>query len=433
MIARLKIELADRLRYSTAAQRANGLVRLAQAKVTASQSDRLHLLGDAYRILVGAGKPQWVEPSVRQYVEDPGKASLWRDQRIGWSRYKIDVNNPVVTKGIVLKAPVSERERGVMLLSFEYNWPPLVLTRHRDELLGRYTIICSVSWSPTHFQTYWSLAHLPGANVQFMIANRADVATFQRLRTGTGVIPLHGCDWINPEDYQPRPRDQREIDILMIANWATFKRHWVLFKALRRIDRKLRIVLVGQPESGRTLDDVAREAELYGVRDRVKFVNSLPIDEVTALQCNSRVQLVLSRREGYCNCVAESFFADTPVGLVKGTHMGPAAYINDATGMFLDERHFAADLCRLLDTADQFHARDWAMRNISCYESTKRMNALLKEQALARGDAWTQDIAVLGWRPDPRYVRAEDARRLAPIYRQLAEHHGLIFKSHSPQ
>jgi glycosyltransferase involved in cell wall biosynthesis len=417
------------VRYSRIVAILLGLGQLARAMISRPLKKRLEKMGDSYRVMVSAHMPQLVEPLLRRFVEDPQRAQIWREQRIGWERYNIDVNNPIVTKGLVLKAPGNNGEKGVLLLSFEYNWPPLLLTRNTGELLRRFTVICSPSWSPTHFQTYWSLAHLPDADIFFMIANQSDLKTFRRMRTGTGVLPLLGCDWINPDDYQPRPHSTREIDILMIANWAPFKRHWVLFRALREIKKNLRIVLVGQPEAGRTLEHVAAEAEWFGVRDRIEFHNSLNMDQVTAMQCNSRVQLVLSRREGYCNCVAESFFADTPVGLVKDAHMGPAVYMNSLTGVFLDERHFARDLTALLDRSDTFRAREWAMTHIRCHDSIKTMNNLLREHALAKGQPWTRDACVFGWRPDPRYIRPEDRQSLLPAYQELKERYGLVFRT----
>ncbi len=426
-IKKMRICATDRLRYSGLVQNITGSVKALRAQFIKDPSERLDRLADAYRMLLAAGDPGKVESLLRPYVESPEKASIWRDEHIGWKKFEKTSRSPAIGKGLILKEAISPKEKGVILVSFEYNLPPLLRAHGSAALLRDYTIVCAPSWSPTHFQAYWTMAHIPGGDVFFMISNQADIGWFQRLNSGTHVLPLFISSWVDPEPFKPLPRKDRPIDILMVANWAPFKRHWVLFKALQNMRRDLRVVLVGQPETGRTKEHILAEAKLFGVQDRIEIRERLPITEVNALQCSSKITLVLSKREGSCVVVAESMFADTPVGLVEGAHIGSAAFINDQTGMFLNESRMSSDLSRFLERAQDFRPRAWALQNISCFESAKRLNASLREHALKNGQQWTVDAAPFCCRPDPVYARLEDEQRLRAIYPQVRDRYGLVF------
>lgn len=422
---RARLELRDRLRHAASLQRLAGFIRLGRAAFARSQPARLNFLADAYRLLLATGRPDAAENRLRPFVEDPQQAGVWREQRIGWPRFERPFEPGGLRKCLVLKPRIGPREKGVLLLSFEYNLPPLLAAPRVGEFLRDYTVICATSWSPTQFQAVWTVAHLPGADFFFMLSHARDAEWWARLDPGTFIMPLMISQWNDPADFQPRPKGGRDIDILMVANWAPFKRHWVLFKALRQMRRKLRVVLVGQPEAGRAMEHVMAEAEAFGVHDQIEFHNRLPIDEVTALQCRSKVSLVFSRREGSCVVVTESMFADTPVGLLRGAHVGSAAFINPQTGVFLDEANLAAELGDFLDRHEQFSPRRWAEENISCHVSTRRMNDALREHALRRGQEWTRDICTLGIRPDPRYVHPDDEKRMLPACEEIRDKYGI--------
>ena len=180
----------------------------------------------------------------------------------------------------------------------------------------------------------------------------------------------------------------------MIANWAPFKRHWLLFRALRHLPEETRVALVGQPEGNHTVDSARRLAEAYGVADRIEWFNRLDPSEVRRVQATSHCGLILSRREGSCLAVVESFLADVPVGMVKDAHVGSLDFINDATGAVLDERTMARDLAALLARAksDAYSPRAWTLANAEASRTSVMLEDYLREEAAAAGEPWTRGI-----------------------------------------
>ncbi len=358
------------------------------------------------------------------------RATIWREKKIGWSRYRQQLASSTLTKSLILKAPGVDGEKGVLYVSFEYNW--LRLLQHFDlrRLLDEYFLVGASSWSPPDFPAHWALAHVGPDPVFIQISNSSDTQLYGRFQHNIQPLPIMASDWINPDFYDPKPHDQREIDILMVAGWSHVKRHWLLFKALRKMSRNLRVVLIGQDADGRTADDVLREAKLFGVADRIQIIQDASIDEVTKHQCNSRTSIILSAREGSCVVVAESLFADTPVAMMHNAHVGSRAYINAQTGGLLRAETMHTQLTGMIERSASFSPRAWALANITSARTTEKLNGILRDYSREHALPWTQNITPMCWRPDPIYMQAADRDRLQGAYAALQQQHGIVIAGH---
>lgn len=308
-----------------------------------------------------------------------------------------------IPKAIILKRYDPDTgERGAIFISFEYQWARLLLGNDLDEFARRYALVVSPTWTPPHSLVNWGFPRFYPDSIHCLISNQSDLETFPRLSPQYRMVNLYASSWVDPGLFKPLPRPVRDIDILMLANFGTYKRHHVLFKALRKLPRDLRVVLVGQPNGSRTAEVLLREAEAFGVRDRIELRQRVTDEEVVELLCRSKVSLINSKREGSCVAIVESMFANTPVGLLEGAQIGSAAFINARTGVFLRESHYASDLESFLERADDFDSRGWCLENgLSAQASSVCLNGILKADALADGRAWSRDIVPFHWRPNP--------------------------------
>jgi glycosyltransferase involved in cell wall biosynthesis len=405
-----------------------GAARLAEAALPLRpKPHRLRSLLSASRRLRLRPLRRLLKRQLRPYVTAPG-ADTWRTEQIEWGRYFSSfgkITTKPLTTSLVLKAPGPNGEKGVLYSSFEYNWMRLVAHHDARRLFEEYDLVGASSWSPMDYASLANLSGLSRDPIFIGVSNLADVEAFDVMAPSIRALPLMACDWINPAYYEPKPRSEREIDILMVANWLPFKRHWLLFEALRTMGRDLRVVLIGRNAPGRTERELRREAAAFGAPQDIEMLTNVSIEEVTRHQCNARVSLLFSRREGSCVAPAESFFADTPVAMMHDAHVGSRAYINDETGILVRRRGLAHTLSRFLEEADRFAPRRWADANITCHHSSRRLNEILRQAALEAGRPWTTDIAPLCWRYVPSYVHAEDETRLAGAVDELRERHGV--------
>jgi hypothetical protein len=211
----------------------------------------------------------------------------------------------------------------------------------------------------------------------------------------------------------------------MVANWSRVKRHWLLFEALKDMPRRLRVVLVGRNAPGRTEREILDEAHAFGVKQDLELHTNLEIDEVAALQCDARISCIFSQREGSCVSVAESLFAGSPVAMMEEAHVGAKTYINYWTGELLRRPGLAGALERFHDQSERYAPREWAQVNISCSQTSERLNRFLRDWARATGKPWTEDIAPLRWRYVPVYLNPADEARLQPAVEELRRRHGV--------
>jgi glycosyltransferase involved in cell wall biosynthesis len=394
-----------------------------------SDAQRLNDLLIACRRIASPSARERLKRAVALRIE-PQCAEEWRRARIGWDRYYREFNlaQPELHTSLLLKAPGPNGEKGVLYISFEYNLMRLLAHHDARRFFSEYLVMVATSWSPTDYGVFASYAGLSDDPLFAGISNVADIEAYRVMGPAVEPVPLMASDWIDPRFYTPRPHAEREIDILMVANFTRFKRHWLLFRALKRMRPNLRITLVGIPAPDRSADSLRAEARAFGAPQDLEIISNANIDVVTALQCNARTSIVLSKREGSCVATAECLFADTPMGLVHDAHVGSRAYINERTGVLLSERNMARELSAFIEASDTFQPRVWAMENITCGRSSDRLNAQLRDYSLGRGRPWTQDIAPLCWRYVPSYVSADDERRLAPALEELKTRHGVQLK-----
>jgi glycosyltransferase involved in cell wall biosynthesis len=374
--------------------------------------------------------------ALRRALERTGvlaDGSAFRDRRVGWSHYEqpdSDMRTRELTTSLVLKEPGPGGEKGVLYCSFEYNLMRLLAHYDARRVLEDYFVVGATSWSPTDFVGPANFAGLSPDPLFLGVSNRADVEAYRLLAPVVEPVPLLASDWAHPGYYHPRPSAERDVDILMVANFLPFKRHWLLFEALRRMRRDLRVVLIGISAPGRGPDEIRAEARAFGAPQELEILTGVHNSVVGAHQERARVSLILSRREGSCVATAESLFAGCPVGMMADAHVGSKAYINPRTGVLLRRTGLAVALEAFLERSAEFEPRAWADEHISCWRSSAALNDQLRTHSERRGLPWTRDIVPLCWRHVPAYATDDGERAMAGAADRLRAEHGVVLRKH---
>lgn len=426
LVTRLRFEVEDRVRFDPLARALVSRRWTRQALALPERTDPERIARVAKLCHAATVCP----PGERERVEAAIRETVARVEgtAIDWTRIWTEVASPKMHSAAILKPYVGPREKGVLMISFEKQWTKLLVHPDPRALAARYTVIIGPSWTPPHSCGVTVFPRLFPDPVYSTISHDDDLATLRRLSDRILPVPLLASNWVDPDDFAPRPPAERDVDLVMVATFGKYKRHHALLKALARMDRRVRVLLVGTDNPDLGAAGVRALARAYGVEDRLVGVGAEDYAGVARAFCRAKASVIMSRREGSCQAVVESMFADTPVGVLEGAEMGSTKYVNDRTGRALREDRLAEDLARLLADAagGAFSPRRWALENgISCHASTRLLNEQLKRDALAAGGEWTRDLAVHAWNPYPELVRPEDRAALAPEYRDVAERFGL--------
>jgi glycosyltransferase involved in cell wall biosynthesis len=416
----LRWRLEDQLRHSPQLRTTLALWHWLRSRLARRPVAQIRHLGKALGLAEHPAVARLLTEDFR-FLLRPDLEPAWRTAVAGHPRYApLLRDQPLLTRSVVLKAP-ADGEKGVLLNYFEYNLARVLALGDTDLacLDAHYHLVFIASWSPTDYALLGSALLRLKSPLFLQCANEAERERLTALHPRLVVLPGLACDWVDPGFYQPRPMAERRIDVLMVANWGEFKRHWEFFLALRRLPADLRVVLIGQRESGRDRAFIERLARRLGVPQQLELLESLPIEQVTELECDARVSVILSRREGGCVAAVESLFAGCALAMRADARIGSSAHINDRTGRRLRPGRIAQDLADLLAEAGSLDPRAWACANIRHDLTLQRINTLLRTQALAEGRPWTSDLAVPHWRPHPTLAQAADRDRLQPAYAEL--------------
>lgn len=426
----LAIRLKDELRYSRHLRECSGRLLCLASRLVKKKPVRLALLARAVSL---CDQPQaWRPVMARLHQEAVGATDeTWREALQHRSRLpEIVKKKPSLTRTVVLKAPGDDGEKGVLMLYFEYNLARLLLALSEEELqwlAERFEIILAASWTPTDYALLGLAASRLPEGMWIQPATHGERERLSSFHERLRCLPGLACDWIDPVFYQPKPWKERTVDILMVANWGEFKRHWEFFQALTRMPADLRVVLVGQKEGANTRETILELARHIGVPQTLDIRESILIEEVMVLQCNTKISMVLSRREGGCVAMVESLFAGCAIAMREGASIGSAAHINERTGSFLRPGFIAEDLLALLEKGDSLDSATWATEHVSCYQTLAKIEESLKVHANASGRPWTQRLAQPHWRPYPILSKPEDRASLKPVYEALHQRFPLLF------
>jgi len=422
---RWRVQLQDTISYGTLGRTGRVLLSLAMLPLSFSATKRVARETALIRLLGAGALRSWLVRRVQRAIDQHPDVVIAAHATFGSK----GLDGKPVTRTAMLKGAGANGERGVLYSLFEYNWARIAAGTNVRDLLRQYDVIWVASWSPTD---YLPLARVladsdPDTPIYVQASNMEEVPLLEAFHPRIRVIPFLPCEAIDPAAFQPLPRDQRDIDLLVISNWAPFKRHFELFRALRSLPASLRIVCVGQPELGHTRDEIRRLAASYGVPQEIEFHESIPPTEVRVMQDRSKAAAIFSRREGHCMSAVEALFADASLGLMDGGHVGPVIYINEATGVRLRPGHVSEDLARLIADAPARTPREWALKHLGSPGATVKLNAWLREQAAGRSLPWTTDIASMSWVPYPWVDDALAREGLAPAVAALHREFPAVF------
>ena len=411
--------LWDFVRYSPSCGQAASHSLTLLAALTRSPLRRLARLARAARI--APWRLRKLLPSIEAALSRLDLAPLdWRELG-GAPAARADV-----PKALILKPPVSPRERGVLLVSFEDQWLRLLRSGQAAAIAARYDLLLAPSASPPPDAELLLMARLWPGRLFTLLSNLADGRLMRRASARLHPIPLLSSSWVDPAAFVPHLGKPKDHDIVMLAHFDPVKRHWLLFDALRRLPRSFRVLLMGVPLGRHTEEKFWAEARAFGVQDRFELRVRPTRDEVMEGLARSRVSLVFSKQEGSCIAVAEALFADTPVGLFRDARIGSKAFINGQTGLLLSRRDLAGQLRRFVEEAPGYRPRAWALANISCHVSGAVLNRHLRRAAEQAGGVWTRDVLSFANGLVPAYLSPGDEATTAPWYEDFAHSYGLL-------
>lgn len=372
------------------------LCRLAESRIR----DRLTPRGEA---------PAALEPYLRSHIDTaPSRAaaSLMRAPE-----------KMLPYLAMVVDSPDAGR-KGTIIVAYSYAFPLFAHFYDIDRILENYHLVLEPSWSGYGTEDVLC-ATLMKEPVFVQAFEPYDAGLLQRV--GMNLVPVRTSSnwWVDHRVFTPDTRVEKDLDFVMVASWADFKRHHRFFSALRTLRRRgkrLTGACLGYPVD-RSKAEIEAVARWYGVADQVEFVENVPQTQVAAYLRRAKLNAVWSRREGVNRAIIEGMFCDVPCLLPEGFNYGfRYPYVNDQTGRWANDATLPRTLLEMTERPWPHSPRAWVERQITPERATR----LIEEAINATPGCETGSLAVkVNGLHGMEYWDRSDERRFAGDYEFL--------------
>jgi glycosyltransferase involved in cell wall biosynthesis len=336
-------------------------------------------------------------------------------------RYKKFLDDPkaMMPSIITVIAPASARCKGVIVIAYSYYFLIFLKSFDFQKVTKNYHIVLEPSWNGLCEEAILAFAHLT-TPVFVMAYEQRDYKFLESLKSNIVPVKLSANWWINPKLFGADSMVERDIDVIMIAAWAKFKRHHKFFKALKEIKakgNKLKVVLVGYPND-LEIEDIRRQAEKYGILGWLELHQWISPSEVSSLLSRSKVNVLWSRFEGLNRAIIEGMCCNTPCIVRAGFNFGMKyPYINENTGKYSTENSLSEDILNIIQNHKLYEPREFIEQNHNCFIAARILAETINQydKGFETKNLVTKTSELNGM----KYICAQDEERMQADYQYL--------------
>lgn len=328
-----------------------------------------------------------------------------------------DPNRPVRVFGrrvLILKMPtiVDKKviEKGAMLFKFSETFIPTYHTLNVNLFAKYFRIILEPSSSGYSTEEILVWTTLNTEKVVILSPYDGDFEFLSELKTNLVPLKLGAADWVNPEIFYKLDDVPKKYDAIYVANFNPVKRVERYIRAVVNITRQksnyhAALVCAGLGSTEREIMAIINWAR---TKSNISFFNTMAQSELNKLLNQSKVNMLLSLREGANKGLSEGLFSGTPALLLSENIGVNRASINDLTGKIVPDAELEDTLIWFSDHYDEFKPHDWANEYLSPTASTKSLAESLAEIDAADGLSWSRDLYPKVNQPELAYLNPEN-------------------------
>jgi glycosyltransferase involved in cell wall biosynthesis len=313
---------------------------------------------------------------------------------------------------LILKVPrvVGDEvvEKGAIIFKFTETFAPIYQQTDTQRLAKYFRIILEPSWVGYSLPEILIWTRLAPEKVIVMAPYQPDYELLEALESNLVPVSLGPADWGNPDRFQQLDGVDKIYDSIYVANYNPKKRVDRFLRAVVKIARRregYRAALicagVGRDEYGLAIRDTVAWAK---TRANIDFFDSVKQFQLNQLFNQSRVNVLLSLREGMNKGLAEGLHAGTPALLIAESACGNHRHINAETGRVIPDRVLERALGSFAEGAGGLRPSEWAQAHITPQVSTKLLSETLHDMELQEGREWTSNLIAKANQPEMRYV-----------------------------
>lgn len=281
---------------------------------------------------------------------------------------------------LIVVSPKTDTNKGVIIIKYSYYFIFFLQKFNFSDIIKDYYIVLEPSWNGLCEQSVLAFSGLDYP-VFVMAYEERDFELLTSINSNLIPIKLSSNWWINDEKFTDNTVE-RDIDIICISSWSTFKRHAFIFQSLKNLKQKgeiYNITLVGYP-GDLTQQDILDLAADYGISQQVTTYEKINPEAVSALLKRSKINIIWSRFEGVNRAIIEGMYCGVPCIVRDGFNFGQKySYINDETGLFSTEKNLPATIKHILHNFNDYQPREYIREHHNCRLATKMLGDEIKK------------------------------------------------------
>jgi hypothetical protein len=316
-------------------------------------------------------------------------------------RRSLIVKMPLIVDDLVV-------EKGVIILTFTPTFDYFFKNINIPKLLASYYIVLEPSWAGYCDRSILQWALFEKHPIIVQSSEKKDRIFLNSLKSNLIPVDFGASDWVDHRIFKPLRRIEKIYDSIYVTSYQPGKRHHVYFKAISKIKDPNYRAAIACASWGPAKKEILQLLIFYGIENIVDIYESLSQKDLNILLNKSKVNVLFSRKEGSNRSIFEGFFANVPAIVTKNNIGVNKNYINKYTGLLVNEADAYSALIYFKDHWRIFKPRNWAIHNISVFQTTSKLNTKLKRIAEINSERWTQDIVPKVNRPEIEYFFKND-------------------------
>lgn len=322
--------------------------------------------------------------------------------------------NDLAGRILILKVPTIENnsllEKGAVIVKFTETFFPLFQLLDAHLLSKYFHIILEPSWVGYSLPEILIWANLNPEKVIVLSPYEDDYNLLSNTESNLIPITLGPADWVNPTTFSQDFETHKHYDSIYVANFNPKKRVERYIQAVVRISRtnpdfRAALVIAGHGQAQREVLEVLASAR---GKAKISYFPGVNQKQLNRLFSQSKVNVLLSLREGANKGLAEGLFAGTPALLISQCACGNYRHISQESGRIISDSELEDTLIWFSNHYHQFHPRRWAEAHISPKTSTRVLSSRLRDIELVRGKRWTSDLLPKVNQPELAYLNESD-------------------------
>ncbi|MDH5729474.1 MAG: glycosyltransferase, partial [Gammaproteobacteria bacterium] len=267
---------------------------------------------------------------------------------------------------LILKIPTIKDnevvEKGALIIKFTEVFIPLFNALNLRQLTKYFRVILEPSWVGYALPEILLWSSIGKEKVIVFSPYADDFNLLSACASNLTPITIGPADWVDTSKFYVMPEQEKVYDSIYMANFNPIKRVERYIRAVHRISKKqpnykAALILAGH---GQAKEDVLATLDCYNQNSAIDVFQSLPATSINEIFNKSKVNILVSLREGANKGLAEGFFANTPALLMRESAGGNYLHINEKSGRIYDDADLEEGLLWFSQHYADFSAREWA-------------------------------------------------------------------------